>query len=227
VHPEEGIILPAEFIGLAEEVNLIQPIGDWVLATAIQQYMRWKNSGIFRDNEYVSVNVSPKQLQQDKFVSTIEQLLIKYEMPPRCLKLELTENVLLHDLQEITDKMLQLKEIGVSFSMDDFGTGFSSLSYLKRLPFDQIKIDKTFVRDVFQSMNDAAIVETIIAMAEHLNLDVIAEGVETKEEMDFLNAKGCNNYQGFYFSTPLPAPSLEAFLQDWMKKNTVGKMSTN
>ena len=189
--------------------------------------MRWKNSGIFRGNEYVSVNVSPKQLQQDKFVGTIEELLVKYDMPAKCLKLELTESVLLHDLQEITEKMYLLKQLGVSFSMDDFGTGFSSLSYLKRLPFDQIKIDKTFVRDVFQSMNDAAIVETIIAMAEHLNLDVIAEGVETKEEMDFLNEKGCSNYQGFYFSTPLPASSLEVFLQDWIQKNVVGKMGAN
>ena len=220
VHPRDGLTLPNEFIGLAEEVNLIQQLGDWVLETAIMQYMRWKNSGIFRSDEYVAVNVSPKQLQQDSFVNTVERLLRLHEMPSKSLKLELTESVLLHDLEDMTEKMLQLKELGVSFSMDDFGTGFSSLSYLKRLPFDQIKIDKTFVRDVSQSMNDAAIVETIIAMAEHLNLDVIAEGVETKEEVDFLNEKGCSSYQGFYFSTPLPASSLESFLQDWVQKNS-------
>ena len=110
--------------------------------------------------------------------------------------------------------------------MDDFGTGFSSLSYLKRLPFDQIKIDKTFVRDVSQSMNDAAIVETIIAMAEHLNLDVIAEGVESREEMEFLYDKGCNAYQGFYFSTPLPVASLEDFLKEWTQNSGFKKLGS-
>ena len=222
-HPEEGIILPREFIALAEEVNLIQSIGDWALATAVQQYMRWKNSGIFRGEEYVAVNVSPKQLQRADFVSDVNRLLIANEMPPKNLKLEITESVLMSDLREITAKMHELKEIGVTFSMDDFGTGFSSLTYLKRLPFDQIKIDKTFVRDAAQSINDAAIVETIIAMAEHLSLDVIAEGVETQEEMEFLHEKGCRGYQGFYFSTPLPVTSLETFMKDWSQKISITK----
>jgi diguanylate cyclase (GGDEF)-like protein/PAS domain S-box-containing protein len=223
-HPDEGIILPGEFIALAEEVNLIQSIGDWALESAVQQYMRWKSSGIFRGDEYVSVNVSPKQLQQADFVTTVSQLMVAYDMPPENLKLEITESVLMSDLREITAKMHELKEIGITFSMDDFGTGFSSLTYLKRLPFDQIKIDKTFVRDASQSMNDAAIVETIIAMAEHLNLDVIAEGVETREEMEFLHEKGCNGYQGFYFSTPLPVTALESFLKDWAQKDSVAKL---
>ena len=225
-HPEEGTILPSEFIPLAEEVNLIQPIGDWVLSTAVQQYVRWKSSGIFRGEEYVAVNVSPKQIQHANFVINIQQLLIAFDMPPRCLKLELTESVLMNELRDVTGKMQQLKEIGVTFSMDDFGTGFSSLSYLKRLPFDQIKIDKTFVRDVSQSMNDAAIVETIIAMAEHLNLDVIAEGVESREEMEFLYEKGCNAYQGFYFSTPLPVASLEDFLKEWTQNSGFKKLGS-
>lgn len=222
-HPEEGIILPAEFIALAEEINLIQSIGDWVLLTAVQQYMRWKSSGIFRGDEYVAVNVSPKQLQQADFVLMVSQLLTTYDMPAKNLKLEITESVLLSDLKEITNKMHQLRELGVTFSMDDFGTGFSSLTYLKRLPFDQIKIDKTFVRDAAQSVNDAAIVETIIAMAEHLKLDVIAEGVETREEMDFLHEKGCSAYQGFYFSTPLPVASFEKFLENWSSQNGVAR----
>lgn len=225
-HPEEGTILPSEFIPLAEEVNLIQPIGEWVLSTAVQQYVRWKSSGIFRGDEYIAVNVSPKQIQHNNFVINIQQLLINYDMPPRCLKLELTESVLMNELRDVTAKMQQLKEVGVTFSMDDFGTGFSSLSYLKRLPFDQIKIDKTFVRDVSQSMNDAAIVETIIAMAEHLNLDVIAEGVESREEMEFLREKGCNAYQGFYFSTPLPVSSLEEFLKDWTQNSGFKKLGS-
>jgi len=223
-HPEEGIILPIEFIALAEEVNLIHPIGKWVLSTAVQQYMRWKSSGVFQGDEYVAVNVSPKQLQHPEFVVTIQQLLVRYDMPPRNLKLELTESVLMNELREVTVKMQQLKEIGITFSMDDFGTGFSSLSYLKKLPFDQIKIDKTFIRDISQSMNDAAIVETIIAMAEHLNLEVIAEGVESQEEMEFLYQKGCTAYQGFYFSTPLNVAAFEHFIKEWGNKNKVKKL---
>jgi len=211
-HPVRGIIEPGGFIALAEETNLIHPMGVWVLETAVQQYLKWRASGFFRNSEYIAVNVSPKQLQQDDFVGTIADLLISNDIPPRSLKLELTESVLMHDVHDVVAKMNQLKELGVSFSMDDFGTGFSSLSYLKSLPFDQIKIDKTFISNVSNDLNDAAIVETIIAMAEHLKLDVIAEGVETREEFEFLRRKGCNNYQGFYFSTPLQASSLEKSL---------------
>lgn len=164
---------------------------------------------MFSGNEYIAINVSPKQIQQDDFVSIVATALADSDIPPQSLKLELTESVLLHDLHDVVTKMNQLKELGVSFSMDDFGTGFSSLSYLKRLPFDQIKIDKTFIRDVSRDINDAAIVETIIAMASHLNLDVIAEGVETEEEFEFLQDRGCSHYQGFYFSTPLQSSSFE------------------
>ena len=208
-HPKRGIVEPRDFIALAEETNLIQPMGVWVMKTAVKQYVEWLDSGLFTGREYIAINVSPRQIQQDDFVSEIAGVLNEYAVSPRCLKLELTESVLLDDLHDVVEKMNQLKELGVSFSMDDFGTGFSSLSYLKRLPFDQIKIDKTFIRDVSRDLNDAAIVETIIAMAEHLRLDVIAEGVETREEFEFLQRKGCTNYQGFYFSTPLQASSFE------------------
>ncbi|WP_455365568.1 sensor domain-containing protein [Kaarinaea lacus] len=208
-HPKRGIVEPRDFIALAEETNLIQPMGVWVMKTAVKQYVDWLDSGLFSGREYIAINVSPRQIQQDDFVSDIADVLNEHSVSPRCLKLELTESVLLDDLHEVVAKMNQLKELGVSFSMDDFGTGFSSLSYLKRLPFDQIKIDKTFIRDVSRDLNDAAIVETIIAMAEHLRIDVIAEGVETREEFEFLQRKGCTNYQGFYFSTPLQASSFE------------------
>jgi EAL domain-containing protein (putative c-di-GMP-specific phosphodiesterase class I) len=208
-HPKRGIVEPRDFIALAEETNLIQPMGVWVMKTAVKQYVEWLDGGLFTGREYIAINVSPRQIQQDDFVSDIADVLDEYAVSPRCLKLELTESVLLDDLHDVVEKMNQLKELGVSFSMDDFGTGFSSLSYLKRLPFDQIKIDKTFIRDVSHDLNDAAIVETIIAMAEHLRLDVIAEGVETREEFEFLQRKGCANYQGFYFSTPLQASSFE------------------
>ncbi|MGD8568163.1 MAG: EAL domain-containing protein [Gammaproteobacteria bacterium] len=213
-HPERGIVGPNDFIALAEETNLIQTIGTWVLQTAIGQLRHWQETGLFAGNEYMAVNISPRQLQAEHFVNEIAGLLDQYSVPPACLKLELTESMLLHDLHDVMTKMTQLKELGVTFSLDDFGTGFSSLSYLKRLPFDQIKIDKTFIRDVSRDINDAAIVETIIAMAEHLKLDVIAEGVETHEELEFLQGRGCSSYQGFYFSKPMAASALERALQE-------------
>jgi diguanylate cyclase (GGDEF)-like protein/PAS domain S-box-containing protein len=218
-HPKRGIVEPRDFIALAEETNLIQPIGVWVMKTAVKQYMEWLSNGLFTGREYIAINVSPRQIQQEDFVSIIADIFAEYVIPPRCLKLELTESVLLSDLHDVVTKMNQLKELGVSFSMDDFGTGFSSLSYLKRLPFDQIKIDKTFIRDVSRDINDAAIVETIIAMAEHLKIDVIAEGVETREEFEFLQRKGCVNYQGFYFSTPLQASSFEQTIRQLVNNN--------
>ena len=208
-HPKRGIVEPKDFISLAEEINLIQAMGAWVVRTAVKQYAAWLESGLFSGDEYIAINVSPKQIQQEDFVAIIADALAESDIPPRSLKLELTESVLLHDLHDVVTKMNQLKELGVSFSMDDFGTGFSSLSYLKRLPFDQIKIDKTFIRDVSRDINDAAIVETIIAMAAHLKLDVIAEGVETEDEFEFLQDRGCTHYQGFYFSTPLQSSSFE------------------
>ncbi|MCI0508294.1 MAG: EAL domain-containing protein [Gammaproteobacteria bacterium] len=217
-HPKRGIVEPRDFIALAEETNLIQPMGAWVMKTAVKQYVDWLSSGLFSGSEYISVNVSARQIQQDDFVAVVAGILAMHEIPPHCLKLELTESMLLYDLHDIIAKMNQLKELGVSFSMDDFGTGFSSLSYLKRLPFDQIKIDKTFVRDVSHDPNDAAIVETIIAMAEHLKLDVIAEGVETREEYEFLQRKGCANYQGFYFGVPLQARSFEQTIRQFQNK---------
>ncbi|HEY5603588.1 MAG TPA: EAL domain-containing protein [Gammaproteobacteria bacterium] len=218
-HPTGGIVGPNDFIALAEETNLIQPMGVWVMETAIKQYIEWLNSGLFSGREYISINVSARQIQQDDFVAVIASILAAHTISPHCLKLEITESVLLHDLLDVVTKMNELKELGVSFSMDDFGTGFSSLSYLKRLPFDQIKIDKTFIRDISRDVNDAVIVETIIAMAEHLNLDVIAEGVETREEFEFLQRKGCANYQGFYFSVPLQAQSFEQTIRQFQNNS--------
>jgi len=218
-HPKRGIVEPKDFIALAEETNLIQQMGVWVMKTAVEQYVEWRDSGLFVGREYIAINVSPRQFQQDDFVSEVADVLKSHDISPSSLKLELTESMLLGDLHDVVEKMNQLKELGVSFSMDDFGTGFSSLAYLKRLPFDQIKIDKAFIRDVVRDINDAAIVETIIAMAEHLRLDVIAEGVETREEFEFLQRKGCVNYQGFYFSTPLQASSFEQTIRELQNSN--------
>lgn len=212
-HPVRGLVGPKDFIALAEETNLIQAMGAWVLEAAIGQLCRWRENGLFANNEYMAVNISPRQLQAEHFVNDVAGVVDQYRVPPSCLKLELTESVLLHDVQDVMTKMTQLKELGVTFAMDDFGTGFSSLSYLKRLPFDQIKIDRTFIRDLATDINDAAIVETIIAMAEHLKLEVIAEGVETREELEFLQRRGCCSYQGFFFSRPMAASALEQALR--------------
>lgn len=200
-----GEIVPTEVVALAEEINLILPIGHWVLDTAVTQFVEWRRTGVIGPGAYLAINVSPKQIQAMAFVTQVKQLLLKHELPPKSLKLELTENIMLYKINSVVDNMNALRDLGVSFAMDDFGTGFSSLSYLKRLPFDQIKIDQTFINELSTDNNDAAIVETIIAMAAHLQLNVIAEGVETKAELDFLQQKGCNTYQGFYFSPPLDA----------------------
>jgi len=201
---------PSEVIALAEEINVILPIGSWVLNTAVAQYVEWREAGGIDSDTFLAINISPKQIQTIDFVSQVKALLLKHRFPPVNLKLELTENIMLYKINSIISNMNELHKLGVSFTMDDFGTRFSSLSYLKRLPFDQIKIDQTFIDDLTTENNDAAIVETIIAMAEHLKLTVIAEGVETKAELVFLQEKGCNTYQGFYFSYPLKASEVVA-----------------
>lgn len=212
VHPVRGLVSPAEFIPLAEESGLILPIGKWVLETACAQLKEWQCNELTQ-NLVLAVNVSAKQFRQPNFVSQVESLLQHFEINPMRLKLELTESMLLDSLDEIIVTMNCLKELGVQFSLDDFGTGYSSLQYLKRLPLDQIKIDQSFVRDIVGDSSDRAIVRTIIAMARGLNLDIIAEGVETKEQRQYLMEKGCTNYQGYLFSKPVPIEQFDAMLR--------------
>ena len=212
-HPKHGMILPGEFIGIAEESGMMVSIGEWVLENAMRQFVAWKAVGHLTDDEYLAINVSSGQLHRNNFVGKVRQLLRKTGMDPRALKLELTESVFLDDTDEVVHKMQDLKKLGIHFALDDFGTGYSSLAYLKRLPLDQLKIDKSFVMDAACDKNDAAIVETIIAMARHLNLDVLAEGVETKEVLDLLEACQCSHFQGFYFSQSLSSDELVKFLE--------------
>jgi len=212
-HPEQGIVSPAQFIGLAEETGLISPIGLWVLKTACEQLFVWQADEITR-NLTLSVNVSAKQFHQVDFVSQIQSVLHETGAKPSLLKLELTESTTLANVEDTIAKMRNLKLLGIGFSMDDFGTGYSSLQYLKRLPLDQIKIDQEFVRDLASDPNDAAIVKTIIAMTSMLGLDVIAEGVETDEQLDFLNQNGCHAFQGFLFSRPIPIDQLDRYLHE-------------
>jgi len=201
-HPRRGMVSPADFIPLAEETGLILPLGHWVLETACRQLAVWAgDSGL--SHLTVAVNVSAHQFRQDDFVEEVLSVLKNTGANPQRLKLELTESLLVHDVEEIIEKMFALKAKGIGFALDDFGTGYSSLSYLKRLPLDQLKIDQSFVRDVLIDPNDAAIARTIVALAQSLGLGVIAEGVETLAQQDFLASVGCHAYQGYLFSRPL------------------------
>ncbi len=210
-HPQRSWVSPAEFIPLAEDSGLIIPIGQWVLVHACTQLQSWLRQGL--QIQHISVNVSPKQFRQNDFIANIKSALNQSGLPAKNLMLEITEGIVLDNVEDTIQKMDTLKQIGIQFSIDDFGTGYSSLSYLKRLPIDELKIDQSFVRDIATDKDDAAIVATIIAMASHLNLTVVAEGVENFQQLDFLTANGCILFQGYHFSRPLTAVDLLSFVQ--------------
>lgn len=212
VHPERGMVSPAQFIPLAEETGLILPIGQWVVETACTQLKGWAKNILTR-NLVLAVNVSARQFRQPDFVANIQATVLHHAINPNLLKLELTESLTLENIEDTIAKMNALNEIGVQLALDDFGTGYSSLQYLKRLPLDQLKIDQSFVRDIATGKNDKAIVNTIIAMARSLNLDVIAEGVETEAQRQFLLENGCNHYQGYLFSKPVPIDQFDVLLE--------------
>ncbi|MCX7193197.1 MAG: EAL domain-containing protein [Proteobacteria bacterium] len=211
LNPERGFVFPDQFIPLAEETGLIVPIGLWVLDAACTKLKAWQDSVLTRDLT-LAVNVSAKQFRQADFVEQVQRVLLNSGAKPSLLKLELTESTVLENVDDTIAKMREIKLLGVSFSMDDFGTGYSSLQYLKRLPLDQIKIDKSFVLDITSDPNDAVIVQTIIAMTNALGLNVIAEGVETDEQRVFLDKHGCHAFQGYLFSRPVPVEEFEAWL---------------
>jgi diguanylate cyclase (GGDEF)-like protein/PAS domain S-box-containing protein len=211
-HPQRGLVAPGEFITLAEETGLILPLGQWVMDAACTQLAIWQSQPGF-ESFTLAVNVSAQQFHQDNFVQDVIDSLNRAKAISTGLKIELTEGVLLNNVEDVIEKMNKLKARGVSFSLDDFGTGYSSLSYLKRLPLDQLKIDQGFVRDILIDPNDAAIAKMVISLASTLNLTVVAEGVETAAQKDFLLANGCITYQGYYFSRPLPLAEFEAFVK--------------
>lgn len=211
MHPERGLVPPAQFIPLAEENGLIMPIGKWVLETACTQLKAWAHNEQTR-RLVLAVNISAIQFRQPDFVAQIRAMVQKHAINPNQLKFELTESLLLDDIEGIVVIMNKLHEIGIQLSLDDFGTGYSSLQYIKMLPLNQIKIDQSFVRDISRDPNDDAIVQTIIAMSDALGLDVIAEGVETKEQHEFLEMNGCYVYQGYLFGKPVPVAQFEASL---------------
>ena len=210
LHPVRGMVSPVNFIALAEESGLIVPLGDWVLETACWQLAKWATHDQF-SNFSLAVNVSAVQFRQPDFVDKVHSVLHRTGALGQRLKLELTESLLVNNVQEVVEKMVVLQASGVKFSLDDFGTGFSSLAYLKRLPLDQLIIDQSFVRDVLVDPNDAAIARTVVTLGHSLGLNVIAEGVENDGQRDFLAQANCDAFQGYFFSRPLPASEFESF----------------
>ena len=210
-HPKRGFVSPLEFIPLAEEVGLITPIGLWVLEAACAQLKSWESSTQTRHLQ-LAVNISARQLHQPDFVEQVSALLKRFDINPGRLKLELTEGLVFEDINDTLSKMQKLKNIGVSFSMDNFGTGYSSLVYLKLLPFDQLKIDQSFVRNIGIKPDDTAVVRAIIGMARNLGIDIIAEGVETEQQLAFLEFNGCVSYQGNLIGQAMPPAEFERSL---------------
>lgn len=214
-HPDSGLITPGSFIPLAEEVGLIVPIGNWVLETACRQNKAWQDAGLPPIG--VSVNLSVSQFRQDELVDTIQETLDQIGLDGAHLELEVTESLVMNSAEQFISKLHALKSLGVQLSVDDFGTGYSSLSYLKRFALDRLKIDQSFIHDIATDTDDAAITRSVIALGHSLNLKVIAEGVETREQLRFLRENHCDEIQGFYFSKPLPAHEFGNLLHERRK----------
>lgn len=214
-HPRQGLLTPHQFITLAEESGLIAPIGHWVIGRACRLLGGWRAQPLLR-RLHMAVNVSPRQFYQPAFVASVRGLLQEHRVDPSLLRLEITESMLLGNVERAIATMRELKTLGVSFALDDFGTGYSSLNYVKRLPIDQIKIDQSFVRDIHTDSNDAAICRAVIAMGRSLGMSTLAEGVETPQQWQFLMREGCDAGQGFLFAPPL-APEA---LGDWLQRRT-------
>jgi len=210
-HADLGVVYPAEFISLAEETGLIGALGEWVLRTACTQNVAWQKAGL--PPLRVAVNLSGRQFQQQNLVDVLARILKDTLMDPRLLELEITESIAMQNADYTNVMLKEFKTMGIHIAMDDFGTGYSSLSYLKKFPIDTLKIDQSFVRDLSTDPNDAAIANTVIVLAHSLKLQVIAEGVETREQEDFLRQHGCDLAQGFLFSEPLSADQFEAFIR--------------
>ena len=198
--------MPADFIPLAEDCGLISAIGEWVLREVCRQCKAWQREGL--PPMRVAVNVSATQFRQGNLLDIIRQAVSESGLDPRCLELELTESAVMTNPEESAQVLMELSEMGVLVSVDDFGTGYSSMSYLRRFPIDNLKIDRGFVKDLMTRADDASIVQAIISLAHSLRLKVVAEGVETPEQLDSLRAMGCDQYQGFHFSPPISAADL-------------------
>ena len=211
-HPERGVVPPGVFLEVAEETGLMQDIGQWVLGAACQQINIWTQAGLLGASQTISVNISGKEFAVPGFVDTVIRVLDETGADPGLLGIELTEGSLISTEGDIVQKIMTLRQMGIKFSVDDFGTGYSSLSYLQSLPLNTLKIDRSFVNDIRDADHNVVLVDTIIMMAHNLGLEVVAEGVETEQELLYLNARGCMIFQGFYFSKPVPAVTFEEML---------------
>jgi EAL domain-containing protein (putative c-di-GMP-specific phosphodiesterase class I) len=209
--PISGLVPPADFIPLAEETGLIIPLGEWVLRTACAQHKAWIEAG-FPDLT-MAINLSTRQLQQSDIVTQIANSIDHHGLPADRIKLEITESMIMERGEETAELLGAIKSLGVGLSIDDFGTGYSSLAYLKRFPIDELKIDRSFVCDIPDDENDTEIAATIIAMAHNLKLKVVAEGVETEEQAEFLSRHGCQQYQGYLFKPPISPEEFGNLLQ--------------
>ncbi len=214
-HPKQGIVTPEKFVERLENNGQILSVGEWVLHTACQQWSDWIKLGLITAQQKISVNLSPRQCQQDHFVKRIENILINTGLPPWALDLELTEGILFENSEENIQLMCELKSLGVTLTLDDFGTGFSSLSYLTQFPIDRLKVDQCFVKEILSNSKTRAIAATIINLARNLNIEVIAEGVDQIEKVDLLHQYGCHLFQGYHFSKPISA---QHFQQQYHKK---------
>lgn len=205
-HPVHGLVPPDTFIPLAEESGLINQVSDWVLEDACQQLKRWNDAG---HNLKVAVNMSSKDIQVDGFNEKLRHMIEQYDIAPNRLELEITESTLMENPEELEGELNAMREMGLTLAIDDFGSGFSSLNYLKRLPVDVLKIDRMFIRDLDTDENDMAIVTGVVALASSMGLETVAEGVETIEQYHILQKLGCDTCQGYYFSKPLPVAEFE------------------
>lgn len=210
-HPELGIVSPARFIPIAEQTGLIEAVGDWVLRTGCRQQKLWKDAGLphFR----MAINLSAHQLRQPDLLATLRAILVDTGLPPDWLELEITESALMQDAAAVVTVLNAFRDMGIAVALDDFGTGYSSLSYLKRFPLDYMKIDQSFVRGIPDDANDIAITRTIVALAKNLGLKVVVEGIETPAQLDYAKDEGCEEFQGYLFSKPLPEAEVEVLLR--------------
>jgi diguanylate cyclase (GGDEF)-like protein/PAS domain S-box-containing protein len=216
-HPVRGLVSPAEFIPLLEDGDMMPVVGELVLKMAIKQAAKWFDEGLIDDKFKMCINVSPQQFRQPNFTRIVKGIITKNKIPATIVDLEITEGMIIDDIDHTVASMHELRDFGVNFSIDDFGTGYSNLNYLKRLPLDVLKVDQSFVRDIQNDPNDTAIVRTILAMADQLKLKTIAEGVETDEQLTLLKEMGCNVFQGYLYSPPLKNIELEPLLKNYIK----------
>lgn len=203
-HPEKGLISPMDFIPVLETSGLIIEVGQWVLEEACERLQVWCRDGLWREGMQLSVNISPRQFRRASFAADVLETIDRYTLPEHSLDMEITEGIVIHQVEEAIQTITTLTERGLSFSLDDFGTGYSSIGYLKRLPVSILKIDKSFIRDLIDDRNDRVLVETIVTMGKLLGLNLVAEGVEGEEQLKILQDYGCHFYQGYYNSPPVP-----------------------